>query len=63
MQCNCNVTTSKIADANVTTAKIANANVTDAKLDKTGIPLSGFGAAEADVALGANKLTGVCRPK
>ena len=57
-----NVTTSKIADANVTTAKIANANVTDAKLDKTGIPLSGFGAAEADVALGAKKLTGVADP-
>jgi hypothetical protein len=57
-----NVTTSKIADANVTTAKIANANVTDAKLDKTNIPLSGFGAANADVALGTNKLTGVLDP-
>ena len=57
-----NVTTAKIADANVTTAKILDANVTNAKLDKTNIPLSGFGAAGADVALGANKLTGVADP-
>jgi uncharacterized protein YjbI with pentapeptide repeats len=56
------VETAKIKDANVTTAKIADANITDAKLDKTNIPLSGFGAASADVALGANKLTGVANP-
>jgi hypothetical protein len=59
---NANVTTAKIADANITTAKILDANVTNAKLDKTNIPLSGFGAASADVALGANKLTGVADP-
>jgi len=56
------VETAKIKDANVTTTKIADANITDAKLDKTNIPLSGFGAASADVALGANKLTGVANP-
>uniref|UniRef100_UPI00404783AC hypothetical protein n=1 Tax=Shewanella sp. TaxID=50422 RepID=UPI00404783AC len=38
------------------------ANVTNAKLDKTNIPLSGFGAAAADVALGSNRLTGVADP-
>ena len=46
----------------VVTGMIANANVTNAKLDKANIPLSGFGAAAADVALGANKLTGVADP-
>ena len=56
------VETAKIKNANVTTAKIANANVTNAKLDKANIPLSGFGAANADVALGAKKLTGVADP-
>ena len=56
------VVTGMIADANVTTAKIADANVSNSKLDKTNIPLSGFGAAAADVALGGNKLTGVADP-
>jgi hypothetical protein len=66
------VTTAKITDANVTatklaanaveTAKIKDANVTDAKLDKANIPLSGFGAAAADVDLGSNKLTNVTDP-
>lgn len=46
----------------IETTKIKNANVTNAKLDKTNIPLSGFGAAAADVALGGNKLTGVAEP-
>ncbi len=46
----------------VVTGMIANANVTNAKLDKANIPLSGFGAATADVALGAKKLTGVADP-
>ncbi|MDC1504769.1 DUF1566 domain-containing protein, partial [Winogradskyella sp.] len=36
--------------------------VTNTKLDKTNIPLSGFGAAATNVALGANKLTGVADP-
>jgi hypothetical protein len=57
-----NVTTAKLAANAVTTAKITDANVTNAKLDKANIPLSGFGAAAADVALGANKLTGVADP-
>jgi hypothetical protein len=57
-----NVTTAKIADANVTTAKIADTNVTNAKLDKANIPLSGFGAATADVDLGTKKLTDVADP-
>ena len=66
------VTTGMIADGTilvadlatdaVETAKIKDANVTNAKLDKTNIPLSGFGAAAADVALGTNKLTGVADP-
>ena len=57
-----NITTAKLADNAVETAKIKNANVTDAKLDKANIPLSGFGAATADVALGGKKLTGVADP-
>jgi hypothetical protein len=56
------VTTTTLAATAVTTAKIADAAVSNAKLDKTNIPLSGFGAAAADVALGANKLTGVADP-
>ena len=54
--------TTTIGANKVVTAMIANANVTNAKLDKANIPLSGFGAAAADVALGANKLTGVADP-
>jgi hypothetical protein len=56
------IVTTKLAANAVTTAKISDANVTNAKLDKANIPLSGFGAATADVALGANKLTGVADP-
>ena len=56
------VTTAKLATNAVTTAKISDANVTNAKLDKVNIPLSGFGAAVADIAIGANKLTGVADP-
>jgi hypothetical protein len=59
---NANVTTSKLADDAVETAKIKNANVTNAKLDKANIPLSGFGAAAADVNLGSNKLINVTDP-
>ncbi len=57
-----NVTSAKLADDAVETAKIKNANVTNAKLDKANIPLSGFGAAAADVNLGSNKLTNVTDP-
>jgi hypothetical protein len=45
---------------NVTTAKIADAAVTNAKLDN--IPLSGFGAAAANVDLTSFQLTGVLDP-
>ena len=51
-----------IANNAITTAKIANANVTNGKLDKANIPLSGFGAATADVNLGTKKLTNVADP-
>jgi hypothetical protein len=49
-----------ITNAGVTV--IGTGKVTDAKLDKTNIPLSGFGAASANVALGGNKLSGVADP-
>jgi hypothetical protein len=51
-----------LADDAVETIKIKDLNVTNAKLDKPNIPLSGFGAAAADVALGGKKLTGVADP-
>ena len=56
------ITAEKIAVNAVTTTKIADANITNDKLDKSNIPLSGFEAASADVALGGNKLTGVADP-
>jgi hypothetical protein len=66
------VTSAKIVDGTiaaddlganaVTTAKLANASVTNGKLDKTNIPLSGFGAAVAEVNLGSNKLINVTNP-
>jgi len=56
------VTTAKLADDAVETDKIKNANVTNAKLDKTNIPLSGFGVAVAAVDLGNNKLINVSNP-
>ena len=51
-----------ISNDAITTVKLLDTNVTNAKLDKTNIPLSGFGEAVANVALGANKLTGVLDP-
>jgi hypothetical protein len=51
-----------ITDNAVTTSKIADVNVTNAKLDKPNIPLSGFGAATADVDLGTKKLINVADP-
>jgi hypothetical protein len=56
------VVATMLATDAVETAKIKAAAVTDAKLDKANIPLSGFGAATADVALGGKKLTGVADP-
>jgi hypothetical protein len=56
------VVATMLATDAVETLKIKDAAVTDAKLDKANIPLSGFGAATADVALGGKKLTGVGNP-
>jgi hypothetical protein len=49
-----------ITNAGVTV--IGTGKVNDVKLDKTNIPLSGFGAALAAVDLGSNKLTNVTDP-
>ena len=57
-----NAGVSSIGADKVVTEMIADANITNNKLDKANIPLSGFGAATVDVALGANKLTGVADP-
>ncbi len=43
-------------------AELAPNAITNDKLDKTNIPLSGFGAAGADVDLGGNKLINVAEP-
>ena len=51
-----------IANDVVTTSKIANGTIADADLDKLNIPLSGFGAATADVDLGSHKLVNVLNP-
>ncbi|OQA95690.1 MAG: chromosome segregation protein [Bacteroidetes bacterium ADurb.Bin217] len=51
-----------IANNAITSAKIANGAIADVDLDKTNIPLSGFGAAAANVSLGSNKLTNVADP-
>jgi hypothetical protein len=56
------ITPIKLADNAVESVKIKAAAVTNVKLDKVNIPLSGFGAATADVALGGKKLTGVADP-
>ncbi len=56
------VTAGKLADNAVETSKIKDASITNLKLDKANIPLSGFGAATSDVALGGKKLTWVADP-
>ncbi|WP_318309809.1 hypothetical protein, partial [Flagellimonas crocea] len=56
------ILTEDLATDAVTTIKIANANVTNDKLDKGNIPLSGFGAAAADVDLGTNRILNVVDP-
>jgi uncharacterized protein (TIGR02145 family) len=56
------ITAEKLADNAVETSKIKDASITNVKLDKANIPLSGFGAATSDVALGGKKLTGVADP-
>ncbi|WP_339339115.1 hypothetical protein, partial [Croceitalea sp. MTPC9] len=42
--------------------EIIDANVTNAKLDKANIPLSGFGAATANIAMGGFQLNNVAEP-
>ncbi|GJM62949.1 hypothetical protein [Persicobacter diffluens] len=56
------IQTAEIQDAQITTAKVADANITEAKLDKANIPLSGFGAAAADVSMGTNTITNLADP-
>ncbi|MFB0903743.1 MAG: ice-binding family protein [Nonlabens sp.] len=56
------VLSSMILDGTLIAADIADNAVTNAKLDKTNIPLSGFGTATTTVELGGNKLTGLAEP-
>ena len=56
------IATSDIAASAITSVTIADSNITNSKLDKSNIPLSGFGAASANVALGDNQITGVATP-
>src|SRR5690606_30269947 len=56
------VTTIKIADGAVTTAKIFDGTIENEDLNKATIPLSGFGTAESNVDLGANRLVDVADP-
>lgn len=51
-----------IADNTIATSKLQSASVTNPKLDKSNIPLSGFGAAEDNVAMGNNKITDLADP-
>jgi uncharacterized protein (TIGR02145 family) len=51
-----------ISDNAVSTSNITDANITNSKLDKANIPLSGFGAATADVNLGTKKITNLANP-
>ncbi len=51
-----------IANNAITSAEISNGTIADIDSDKTNIPLSGFGAAAANVSLGSNKLTNVADP-
>ena len=57
-----NLGATSVGASKITTTKIADLSITDGKLDKANIPLSGFGPAAADVALGNKKLTGVADP-
>ncbi|RIV36549.1 hypothetical protein D2V08_02320, partial [Flagellimonas lutimaris] len=56
------IDTPELADDAVTTLKISDGNVTNDKLDKINIPLSGFGAAGANVDLGNQNLVNVADP-
>jgi hypothetical protein len=56
------VLSSMILDGTLIEEDIADNAVTNVKLDKTNIPLSGFGAAKEAIALGNHKLTGLAEP-
>ncbi|MEP1035695.1 MAG: hypothetical protein ABJG98_19185, partial [Ekhidna sp.] len=56
------VTNAKIADDAIRTENILNGQVQNVDLDKSNIPLSGFGAAAADVDLGNNRITNLGNP-
>jgi hypothetical protein len=51
-----------ILDGTLIEEDIADNAVTNVKLDKTNIPLSGFGIATADIELGDHKLSGLATP-
>lgn len=51
-----------VADNSVTSAKILDGTIGNTDLDKTNIPLSGFGAATKNVSLGTNKITNLADP-
>ncbi|MEO2053687.1 MAG: hypothetical protein ABGX00_18170, partial [Allomuricauda sp.] len=56
------VNTQDLANDAVTTINILNANVTNEKLDKSGIPLSGFAPAAANVDLGNQNIINLNDP-
>lgn len=51
-----------LADKAVTSAKIADGTIADVDLDKTNIPLSGFGAPVKHVSLGGYRITNLATP-
>ncbi|MGN7205536.1 beta strand repeat-containing protein [Pedobacter sp. SAFR-022] len=51
-----------IANNAVTSAKIADGTITDSDLNKTAIPLSGFGKPVANIAMAGNKITNLKDP-
>src|SRR5690606_29371913 len=52
----------KISDGAVTSDKIADGTIAEADPDKANIPLSGFGAAAADLDMGSNRIARVADP-
>ncbi|GLU42479.1 hypothetical protein Musp01_01030, partial [Muricauda sp. NBRC 101325] len=56
------IDTAELADDAVTSIKILNASVTDEKLDKTGIPLSGFGDPLTNVSMGNFQINNLQNP-
>src|SRR5690606_28394635 len=56
------ITNQKISDGAVTSDKIADGTIAEADLDKANIPLSGFGAAAADLDMGSNRIVRVADP-